>query len=128
MMHLQNLMNLFSAIRLRCCPELANAAPIAPTAFSCPKFHAGYDPRGLLTCLLSSYLAYLLRDRGFLLVILRGSPFRGTWAWLIKNQFLTVAIEGEESPYTAFKRSLISLCDLPSKNKNRITDREPGTI
>jgi len=39
------------------------------------------------------------------------------------NQFLTVAIKGKESPYTASKRSLILLCDFPSKNKNRITDR-----
>jgi len=29
-----------------------------------------------------------------------------------------VAIEGEESPYTASKISLISLRDFPSKNKN----------
>ena len=43
--------------------------------------------------------------------------------WNSLNQFLTVAIEGEESPYTASKRSLISLRDFPSKNKNRITDR-----
>jgi len=60
-------------------------------------------------------------------VILRGSRFRGTWAWLIKNRrgttlklvnpFLTVAIEGELSPYTASKRSLISLRDFPSKKK-----------
>jgi len=39
------------------------------------------------------------------------------------TQFLTIAIEGEESPYTACKSSLISLRDFPSKNKNGITDR-----
>jgi len=33
---------------------------------------------------------------------------------------MTVAIEGEETPYTASKRSLISLRDFPSENKNRI--------
>jgi len=70
----------------------------------------------------------------FVTFILRGSRFRDTWAWLIKNrrattssftlnQFLTVAIEGEVSPYTASKRSLISLRDFPPKNKNRITNR-----
>lgn len=39
------------------------------------------------------------------------------------NQVLMVASEGEESPYTASKQSLISLRDFPSKNKNLITDR-----
>ena len=58
-----------------------------------------------------------------------GAPWRGSSKtdvrprWNSLNQFLTVAIEGEESPYTASKRSLISLRDFPSKNMNRITDR-----
>jgi len=50
------------------------AAPIAPTAFSCPKFHAGYYPRGLFTCLavtcqlsrVSSIGGLPIRDREFL--------------------------------------------------------------
>jgi hypothetical protein len=43
--------------------------------------------------------------------------------WNLLNQVLTFAIEGEESPYTASKRSLILLRNFPSKNKNQITDR-----
>ena len=31
----------------------------------------------------------LIRDRGFFHVILCGSRFRGTWAWLIKNRLTT---------------------------------------
>lgn len=43
--------------------------------------------------------------------------------WNSLNQFLTIAIEGKESPYTAAKRWLILLCQFPSKNTNRITNR-----
>lgn len=39
------------------------------------------------------------------------------------NQFIAVAIEGEQSPYTASNWSLISPCDFPYKNKYRITDQ-----
>jgi len=63
-----------------------------------------------------------------------GAPGRGSSKtdvrprWSSLNQFLTVAVEGEESQYTASKRSLISLRDFPSKNKNRITDRHCSFI
>jgi len=84
-----------------------------------------------------SYLSYLQSGVcqyeivDFCHFILRGSRFRGSWliknrrrpSWNSLNQFLTVAIEGEESPDTASKHYLISLRDFPSKNKNRITDR-----
>jgi len=58
-------------------------------------FNAGYDPRGLLTCLLSqlsrvsSIGGLPIRDRGFWHLILRGSLFRGTWARLVKNRRAT---------------------------------------
>ena len=74
-----------------CCPEWVNTAPIVPTAFSCPIFHAGYDSRRLLKCQLSqlsrapSIGGVPTRDRGFCHVILRGSRFRCTWGWLIKT-------------------------------------------
>ena len=72
------------------------------------------------------------RDHGFFtlssVVVDFGAPGRGSSKinvqplWNSLNQFLTVATEGEESPYTASKCSSISLRDFPSKNKNRITD------
>jgi len=75
------------------CPEWGNAAPIAPKAFSCPKFHSVYNPRGLLTMPTVSAISRIFNrrsantSRGFLSryppwwdfchVILRGSHFRG---------------------------------------------------
>ncbi|CAG9831631.1 unnamed protein product [Diabrotica balteata] len=50
----------------------SKAAPIAPIAFSCPKFLGGYDIRGLLRYLLSqlsraaSVSGLPIRDFGFL--------------------------------------------------------------
>jgi len=76
-----------------CCPELANAVPITPAAFLYPKFHAGYDPCGLLRCLLlqlscaHSISGLPIRDHGLLFC---SSHFRGTWAWLIKNRRATM--------------------------------------
>lgn len=36
------------------------------------------------------------------------------------NKFLTVAIEGKESPFIEFKRSLISLRDFPSNHRRKL--------
>lgn len=59
-------------------------------------------------------------------IILPGSPFWDTWAWLIKNRSVTALkldkpifsyrrMEGGELAYIAPKSSLISLQDFPSK-------------
>lgn len=110
-----------------CYSEWVNAA-VFP--FSCPKYHTWYDTRGLLRCLLPQQPCTPSIDGP---VILHGSRYRSTWIWLIKNKpattlkslnpFLTVAIEGEESPYAASKRSFSSLRHFPSKNKNRVRDQ-----
>lgn len=110
------------------CPEWVNTASVAAWYLSYLVFPICYGSCVLLRTPLFFCISYLAHVQLALyqyeivdFANLSGCRCRGTWALLIKtdvsprktsiNQFLTVAIEGEESPYTASKRSLILVCD-----------------
>lgn len=97
-----------------------------------------YGPRGFLRPLLSqlsgapSISGLPVRGRVFCRVILRDSRFRGTYAWLIKNRHSLKLVKPifdshhrRKSHRTQHPNAtyLISLRDILSKDKNKITDR-----